>query len=85
MAHLGRALDHRVEGAERGHDLAGGKTWTVRRPSDMAVIRSASRCAPTPRPGKFRGQVVTIRQVGALLGDGGRGEAGAAAPTPRRR
>ena len=26
-------------------------------------MRSARRCAPTPRPGKFLGQVVTMRQV----------------------
>src|SRR5690606_28798165 len=39
------------------------KTCTVRRPPEAWVILSARFCAPTPRPGKFFGQVVTMRQV----------------------
>ena len=38
-------------------------TLTSIRPPEALVIRSATRCAPVPRPGKFFGQVVTICSV----------------------
>src|SRR5690606_36454590 len=55
----------------------------VRRPPEAAVMRSARRCAPTPRPGKFLGHVVTMRQVllPCAMAGAARVEA-AAAPAP---
>src|SRR5690606_38132176 len=41
-----------------------------------------SRCAPTPRPGKFFGQVVTMRQVWLPWEMAGVASATAPAPTP---
>src|SRR5690554_2695723 len=49
-------------------------------PPVAAVILSARRCAPTPRPGKFFGQAVTMRQV--MLPCAIAGVASAAAPAP---
>ena len=64
VAHLGRAVDDGVERTERRHHFAGGVDAgrSAGRPT-ASVMRSARRCAPTPRPGKFLGQVVTMRQL----------------------
>lgn len=46
------------------------------------MIRSARRCAPTPRPGKFFGHVVTMRQVMLPCATAGAARVEAAAPAP---
>src|SRR5690554_3111887 len=60
-------------------------TCTVNRPPEAAVMRSARRWAPTPRPGKFLGQVVTMRQVWLPCAMAGAArDVAAAAPAPAR-
>jgi aryl sulfotransferase len=52
------------------------------RPPEAAVMRSATRCAPVPRPGKLRGHVVTMRTTCLSCAMAGAASAPAAAPTP---
>ena len=64
-----------------GTSSPAAKSLTSMRPSVPLVMRSASRCAPVPRPGKFFGQVVTILSclLPCAMAGAGKFEAAAAA------
>src|SRR5690606_40746540 len=69
-----------------GTSSPAAKTLTVRRPPDMSLMRLARRSAPTPRPGKFFGQAVTMRHSILPCERAGAGNAVlvATAPAPAR-
>ena len=49
--------------SKAGTSSPAANSLTERRPSLALVMRSASRCAVTPGPGEFFGQLVTMRQL----------------------
>src|SRR5690606_26555784 len=61
MPHMADTLRNGVEDFEGGTISPAPKSFTVIRPPDMAVMRSARRCALMPTPGAPFGQLVAMR------------------------
>ena len=84
MAHLGDAAADRVEHLEGRHHLARrADTVICRRPPESAAMRSATRSADMPGPGRRFGHDVTMRQrLPCARATDGRGERAARARAP---